>query len=391
MKILMFNNEFPPLGGGTGTVNKELFKQFANHPSISIDLITSARGKQYEFEQFAENIRIFKYPVNNQDIHHSTNRELITYTWHALWASLKKARTEKYDLCMLWSGLPAGPIALMLKWFMKIPYIIRVGGVDIPGFSERYTWVYRFFTPLIKMQWRNAELTIGKCQQEVDMVRAVDLKPQLGIIENGIDATKFAPNWRDRLPNEPIKIVCVARLIPRKGIPVLIRAAQQLKEKGIPVWVNLVGSGDEEENYKALVQELGLEDTVHFAGFVDRSKINQYYAEADAFAMPSYNEGMSNSVLEAMAAGLPVLVTPTGGTDELVTHGENGFVFDFDDVNSLASYIQFLAEHPGRCEEMGRMARERAEQQDWRVIARTYEALFDELVGKKGIPNLKPV
>ena len=71
MRLLMLNNEFPPLGGGTGTVNLALLQRWARVPALEIDLVTSALGTQFEQEQFAERIRIFKVPVNNRNIHHS--------------------------------------------------------------------------------------------------------------------------------------------------------------------------------------------------------------------------------------------------------------------------------------------------------------------------------
>jgi glycosyltransferase involved in cell wall biosynthesis len=374
----MFNYEFPPLGGGTGTVNKEILKQFRNHPEIKIDLITSTRGKEREFEEFAENINIYKYPVNNQDIHSSSNRELITYTWHALWAAFKLARKEKYDMSMIWCTLPAGPIGFLLKLFFRIPYMVRVSGSDIPGFSIRFKWV-RYLSPMLKRIWRSSSITIGKCQKEVSMLSAIDSKSTFGKIENGIDSSRFQPKQGTRQAHEPIRVICVARLIPRKGVPILIQAADILHKKEIPLHVSLVGSGEEEEKYKAMVQTLGLEEVVHFDGYVPREKMGQKYAESDAFVLPSYNEGMSNAVLEAMAAGLPVIVTPTGGTDELVTQGENGFIFDFDDSETLASQIEILANDPVKSAAMGKAARKRAEAQDWGTIAGAYELLWKEV------------
>ncbi len=90
MHVLMLNNEFPPLGGGTGTVNCALLQRFAQVSGMEIDLITSALGKRPEEERFAERIRILKVPVNNQNIHHSTNRELLTYAGRALPFALKR-------------------------------------------------------------------------------------------------------------------------------------------------------------------------------------------------------------------------------------------------------------------------------------------------------------
>src|SRR5262245_23169216 len=124
MRILMLNNEFPPLGGGTGTVNHALLSRFAQHPDLEIDLITSALGKQAESERFAHRISIFKVPVQNHNIHHSSNRELLTYAARALPLALKLQHTRHYDLCFAWSAVPAGGLAWALQRLTGLPYLV---------------------------------------------------------------------------------------------------------------------------------------------------------------------------------------------------------------------------------------------------------------------------
>lgn len=79
MKILMLNNEFPPLGGGTGTVNQAILNQLSSSPDLEIDLITSSPNNVYESVAFNKRIDIFKIPVDRFDIHHASNKELILY------------------------------------------------------------------------------------------------------------------------------------------------------------------------------------------------------------------------------------------------------------------------------------------------------------------------
>ena len=114
MRILMLNNEFPPLGGGTGSVNLALLERFSRISDIGIDFVTSALGKQPEDEKFSDNIHIYKVPVNNRIIHHSSNRELLAYAFRALTLALKLNRQYHYDLCFARSTVPAGGIALIV-------------------------------------------------------------------------------------------------------------------------------------------------------------------------------------------------------------------------------------------------------------------------------------
>jgi glycosyltransferase involved in cell wall biosynthesis len=312
MRILMLNNEFPPLGGGTGTVNAALLQRFARVPELEIDLITSALGKTEEQDRFAERIQILKVPVNNQNVHHSSNRELLTYAARALPLARRNHRARPYDFCFAWSGVPAGGVALALRRITGLRYLVRVCGPDIPGFEQRYGMIYPFLAPVIRSVWRGAEKVVAKCDGEADMIRAVDIKVVVSLVPNGVDLDAFQPG--DPIPEDgPLRLICVGRLIERKGQRHLIEAVRRLVADGVDVTLELVGTGDALLAYKEQVDDLRIGDRVLFAGYVPREEIAAHYANAHVFVLASYNEGMSVATLEAMAAGLPVLVTRVGG------------------------------------------------------------------------------
>ncbi|GAB4154262.1 MAG: glycosyltransferase [Roseiflexaceae bacterium] len=378
MRLLMLNNEFPPLGGGTGTVNRALLERFAMVPDLSIDLITSALGKAPEQQQFAERVRIFKVPVDNQDIHHSSNRELLTYAARGLGLALRLQRQHRYDFCFVWSAVPAGGIGLALRRLAGLRYLVRVCGPDIPGFEQRYGGIYPLLKPVIQQIWHGAEVVVAKCAGEADMIHAVDRQVQVALIANGVDLEAFHPAMiADR---GPLKLICVARLIERKGQAHLITAVRRLRDMGIVVALDLVGTGDAEPIYRKLAQELEVADHVWFSGYVPREQIAERYAAADVFVLPSFNEGMSVATLEAMAAGLPTVVTRTGGTAELVTNGVSGLTFDWADVDQLVAHLQRLAGDRGLVQRMGAAARERAARFSWDAAAEQYLALFEQFV-----------
>ena len=123
MRILMLDNELPPLGGGMGTANLALLKCFSQIPDMTIDVITSALGRHAEEEQYSERINIYKVPVWNQNVHHSSNRELSQYALLSLFRAIKLLRTRTYDFCFAWSALPAGAVALILHEIKHLPRI----------------------------------------------------------------------------------------------------------------------------------------------------------------------------------------------------------------------------------------------------------------------------
>jgi phosphatidylinositol alpha-1,6-mannosyltransferase len=378
VRLLMLNNEFPPLGGGTGTVNHAIVARLARVPWLQLDLVTSALGKRAESAQFAERVRILKVPVNNQNIHHSSNRELVTYAARALMLAFRLHRAAPYDLCFAWSAVPAGGVALALRRLTGLRYIVRVCGPDIPGFEVRYSRLYPFLKPVVRAIWRGAETVVAKCEGEAQMIRAVDATARISLVPNGVDLEAFPPG--QPVPDEgPLRLLCVARLIERKGQHHLIEAAKQLADGGTEVTLELVGTGDAATEYQAQVQGLGLEDRVRFVGYVPREEIARHYATAHVFVMPSYNEGMSVATLEAMAAGLPVIVTRTGGTAELVEEGVNGFTFDWGDVDSLVGHLHCLATDRGRVRTMGQASRVRAASFTWEAATRSYQELLAAL------------
>ncbi len=380
MRLLMLNNEFPPLGGGTGTVNRAILQRLAARPELEIDLITSALGARYEKEYFAGQIHICKVPVNNQNLHHSSNRELVTYAARALVLALKRQRARPYDFCFAWSAVPAGGVALALRRLSGLRYLVRVCGPDIPGFEERYGPLYPILKPTIRAVWHGAEVVVAKCEGEAEMIRKVDRNVKIELVPNGVDREAFpqAPIG----DGGPLRVLCVARLIERKGQRHLIEAVQRLAAHGQAVSVELIGEGDARAAYKQYAQSLSVADRVQFSGYVPREEIAAHYAAAHVFVLPSYNEGMSVATLEAMAAGLPVIVTRTGGTTELVAEGVNGLTFDWADVEALTFHLSRLAQDRSLARKMGAASRERAAQFAWDAAAQTYAHMFEKFTYK---------
>ena len=152
-----------------------------------------------------------------------------------------------------------------------------------------------------------------------------------------------------------------------------------MADSGVEVEVSFVGTGDSLDDYKRLSWDLGVVDQIKFLGYIPREKISKYYIEADVFVLPSFNEGMSLAMLEAMASGLPLIVTQTGGTDSLVQEGLNGFTFTWGDVEQLTVHLKKLLEDRSLLRQMGLESRRRTEQFTWKGVARQYQDLFTNI------------
>ena len=375
MRILMLDNEFPPLGGGMGTVNQALLNCYAHNSELEIDLITSGLGGGKELERFSDRINLIKVPVWNRNIHHSTARELILYATQALWQAFKLHRERAYDLCLAWSTVP-GVLALALQKVMAVPYIVWISGPDIPGFEQRYRYIYPLLSPAIRSVWTNAASVVAKCAGEIEMISSLHGGINVDFIPNGVDLALFAPS-SEKIPDTgPLHVICVARLIKRKGQGHLIDAVKLLSDSGVKITVSLVGEGDSRDEYEKKARHLGIDDLIRFVGYVPREEIARYYGGGHIFVLPSYNEGMALAVLEAMAVGLPIVVTRTGGTIELVEDGVNGFIFDWGDVEGLAKCLLRLNADRALARNMADASRVRALNFSWDNIAERFLELF---------------
>ena len=122
-------------------------------------------------------------------------------------------------------------------------------------------------------------------------------------------------------------------------------------------------------------------ELVHFAGYVPREQMPARYAAAHVFVLPSYNEGMSVAMLEALAAGLPIIATRTPGTD-LVISDANGSTFDWGDVEALARHLRRLALDRPLARRMGAGSRLHAEGLSWTTVADSYLQLFQRVLAR---------
>jgi glycosyltransferase involved in cell wall biosynthesis len=271
-------------------------------------------------------------------------------------------------------------VALALHRLTGLRYLVRVCGPDIPGFEQRYAWLYPVLTPVIRAIWHQSETVVAKCESEAQMIRAVDgPDTAITLVPNGVDVDYFTPGAP--IPADgPLRLLCVARLIERKGQHHLIAAVKRLADEGIDVVLDLVGTGDAQTNNQAQAQALGIAHRITFSGYVPREAIAQRYADAHVFVLPSYNEGMSVATLEAIAAGLPVVVTRTGGTDDLVVEGINGFTFDWADVDTLTAHLRRLATDRVLARRMGTASREHATHFSWDAAAHQYLQMFEQFV-----------
>jgi glycosyltransferase involved in cell wall biosynthesis len=171
---------------------------------------------------------------------------------------------------------------------------------------------------------------------------------------------------------------CVANFRAEKAHQDLLRAATVVRERIPDACFVLVGQGPLEERTRRLARDLGLTDSVLFAGY--REDVARLCAAFDLFTLSSVHEGLPVALLEAMAAGIPAVVTDAGGLPEVVEDGVHGRVVPRRDPAALAAAIVELLRDEGLRARMGRAARERARRFDIRSAVRRMEQVYEALL-----------
>lgn len=182
------------------------------------------------------------------------------------------------------------------------------------------------------------------------------------------------------ISSDKIRIVFMGNLNKNKGVYDIIEAAKYIKNPN--VIINLYGDGDLDE-FKKLIAKNNLENKVKIKGWIRGEQKDIAFAESDIYILPSYTEGLPMSILEAMAAKLPVISTPIGGIPETIYDGVNGFLIQPGDCKALAEKIDLLANDKELREKMGQESYKIAKEKfDIEIIIKQLQEIYDDLINK---------
>ena len=228
--------------------------------------------------------------------------------------------------------------------------------------------------------------------------RQVWISPsRIRVLANGVDSERFAPSAERKassraslgLPASSIVIGSVGRLVPIKGHAGLLDAAEMLLSRGVDLFVVLVGDGSELGHLRAKAAALPyLSARVHFLGA--SKNVAEALNAMDVFVLPSTSEGMSNTLLEAMSAGLPVVATRVGGNPELIEDQVSGLLFSVGNIRELAGNLERLVASREYRESFGAAARARIlTNYSLESMLSKYRDLYKELAARRGVSTLQ--
>jgi sugar transferase (PEP-CTERM/EpsH1 system associated) len=276
-----------------------------------------------------------------------------------------------------WGTLCEGYLAARLA---GIPHIVH-GEHGTMETRRRNIGIQRFV-------WRRVDQVLSVSERLADrMAREVGFpRTRIRTIRNGVDLARWATGdraaTRTRLHAGPadVLVLAVGRLVPVKNHANLLTAVARARAAGVPCRLMIAGEGPLRPALEAQAAALGVADAVELPG--QRQDLPDLLAACDIFALSSDSEGMSNTIIEAMAAGRPVLATDVGGNSELVVPDRTGLLVEARSPEALAEGIRKLAADPATREAMGAAGRRRAEYEfSLRRMLEEYQSMYLNVAG----------
>lgn len=362
--ILVLNYEFPPLWWGQANANYYLFKEFQKYPEYNFVLITSSQNT-YKREQFSDNIVIYHLDIwkNWNNFQKQSIKELLRY-WKLAYIKSKDIIAEdNIDQVLCWS-YPSIALWYMFQKKYDIPYIVLLRGSDVPFYAQKWKYldifIFRFWAPIF---WKNANSVIANSQGLKDLALQAASKQKIEIIPNGVDINYFKPSTH-KISNNTIKILWVGRLAQVKSFDILITAVSKIEN--VKIEIILAWEWPQRDSLTLLAEKLWVSLTLLWQ--VTKAELLSQYQSADIFCLPSQNEWMSNTLLEAISSWLPVISTDVWWSSELIA--DNGYIVRKLDITELKEKIEYLIDNPETRKQMWESSRKKAKQYSWAESAK---------------------
>ena len=294
---------------------------------------------------------------------------------------IRKHKIDVVHSHMYRSNVPAAVAARLAGAKVVVAQVHNVDTWE----TRRQLWMDRAL-----MGWRDAVVSVSEAVRR-------DVREKLGVSEqkarliyNGVDVDRFgspSPDARDRLreewgiPQDAVVAMMLSRLHPQKNPLGLLNAFARIEAAVPRLRIVYVGTGPQREEVARMVEERGLASRVHMVG--ERRDIPDALAAADIAVLPSFKEGFSNTVLESMAAGKPIVCTDVGGNAEVVIPGETGYIEPPGDNEAFGESLKKLAQDSALRQVFGDASRARVQRFSLDRMAQDTIDLYEELLSAK--------
>ena len=366
-----------PTFGGSGVLATELGKALADkgHGIHFITYQQPVRLTGFSANIFYHEVRVPSYPLFDFPPYETALASTL----------VDVVKNNNVDLLHVHHAIPHASAAFMAKQILAeekihVPFITTLHGTDITLVGRDKT-----YAPVVTFSINKSDaITAVSDNLRKETLENFDIKKDISVIHNFVDINRFSVKAMDAFkkaiaPNGEKVILHASNFRKVKRIADVIYTFNKIK-KSIPSKLLLVGDGPERHMAEELCRELGIFEETRFVG--KQQDMEDIYAIADLFLLPSEYESFGLAALEAMATGTPVVATNAGGIPEIITHGKNGFLCDIGDVEQMSSYAISILENDKILEAFSLEARKQAERFDIHKIVPQYELLYDQVLRK---------
>jgi len=371
-KICVVSLKYPPVYSGAGLQVSRLFQNLRKN-NIDSFVITSDFNRSKRRESF-DNMLIYKVKGNPGNW---STFSLVVF-WVRLFRILYLKRASYNIIYIVSANLPLSIVGLFSKVLKKKSIVkITLANSDLAdaGIGFWGNLQKNFLNYIDKYIAISKEIHNELIFHHFSSRNVLDLP-------NGVDTDLFYPLKEKDIRKESPSLLFVGVLDKRKGIDLLLEVWCNLKEKSdLRGQLIIVGPYSENNSTVSMYSKIEIEkNAIQFWGI--RNNVHEIMKNSDVFILPSLKEGLPNVVLEAMASGLPVIVSNTSGAIDCVEHKINGIIFDIDDKEQLQNSIKLLMENHQMRNRMGEKSRKIIiDNFSMETVSNRYILLFKELLG----------
>ena len=303
-------------------------------------------------------------------------------------AIVAEHRIKPFDVLHAQYGFPPGFAVLEASKLLNIPNVVSIQGGDGHWVGVNCCATHRDAMRIVLTRANRILIGSPSFAAEVEENHKVDVSG-FTIVPGAVDTERFAPrdDWQAGkfIDAKQPRILYHGRVDARKGALDLIAAfAELLGEVEIKPQLLISGIGPDSDNVRRMIDDLDLSNNVKLLGYVDYADVPQVYRQADVFASPTYAEGFSNTILEAMASGLAIVSTNAVGVVDCLRDGENGLLVTPGNIIELKNALkEMLQNHDLRARLADNALQECRRVYSWRAIGRQIINIYNQVINEK--------
>jgi len=379
-KVLFICSLYHPHVGGIETMITEL-SQFYRGQCVKSVVLTKKWPTTLTEEDYYKDTKIYRVLSARTETEFSNIIE---------WAKNNENKIKADIIHVIGVRRPLPLIGLLLSRHWNVPLISTIAGSEIPntGDSETET-VWNESKEIMRPVLESSSIvTCVSKALENDLRKIVPNLNYVRTVYAGIDTELI--NSVLCTETEKNYIISLRRLIPSKGIDILIRAFKDIANEYPQVKLLIAGEGHEEENLKTLVKDLNLGDKIKFIGTVSLTRAISLLKGAICTVVPSISEGGSLVNIEAQAASCPVIASRVGGIPEYVQDGVSGLLFESKNLKDLADKVKTIISNAPLRNKLIQGGIEHAKKFSWDILGLQYLALYNKVIDTKQAESFQP-